>query len=496
MDFTANFKSNIGDQAAKDAAEVRRLKEELGGLKEPVAPAGLGDAGKASANESAAAKKAVDDSIALRERQKDYAIRAARAEELGRAKAADETAKRLDLAAKARAKSEADSPARKAGGMALGAGKAAAAAAIAAIGISGLSSLNQLALGYQGVAKLNMMMARTSLQARALFSKVDSGPYLRGMDRLLTGIFGKGQVGATALGGILTRSFNTAFSVFEKAQPLISAFIDGLILGALYTENAYLKVRVALLPVTDVLEDMLASQEAINAAAQIGVGFFGGITGAIRFASAAIGEMLTKAAAFVALKRGTKVANVLASLGVGGDGQSADTRDGYASPKDRKAAIADRERLMAADDAARAGVDAGAAYSAGMVRGAADGAAAVKAAGKGLVGALDKGVREAGEIKSPSRLARRTARWFPEGAALGITDGASQVQAAAERSMVPDLSGFAGTMGGGAVGGAKVEIHQTNHFAAGQDVSAALDAANQRLIRDLAITLGIPVTAS
>lgn len=84
-----------------------------------------------------------------------------------------------------------------------------------------------------------------------------------------------------------------------------------------------------------------------------------------------------------------------------------------------------------ASGAESAGYAAGSAYGAGLVAGLQSKRGAVIGASKGLVGSMTVSVNQRLEIKSPSRVARRTTQYYGEGLVLGLKDSMKSVRDAA-----------------------------------------------------------------
>lgn len=511
MKYTAEFDSNIAAQAKKDADAVRALRSEMEAASAAITKASR--AGPSVGQQAVADRSPWAGPLRVNQAVPEIyrATGALKKEQEARA------AKEKTEAAAAKA-AERRRAAGAAGGAAGAGVKMAAGAAAAAAGALGVASLAQLAMGYHGMARLNMLTARTSLQLRQMFLGVDSGPAVRAADRFLTSIFGKGQVAATGLQGLFTRSFNSIFGAMERGQPIATALFQGIVRGGLQVENTYLRARLGIAPFVDAIEGAIGPVDAAGSSAEIAsVAVWGlaaaGAAVAAPYAAAAgaitlaIDQWRKLKAEWGSWKEGASLVGKQLRRDLGftsAADEAADidtrTRAGFSNTGEQQAAAKARADWNLANGlAGAAGTETGEAYAAGMVKGAAAGAGAVNAAGQGLVTAMDAGVRAKGEIKSPSRLAKRTAANFPAGTVEGIKSGKGQVQAAAESAMVPDLGG-GGSAGvaAPAAAGMRIEIVQHNTFGGGSrgDIEASLEAANAKLIRDLAVQLGIPVTVS
>lgn len=395
---------------------------------------------------------------------------------------------------------------------AAGIGKAAMAAMGAAAGLE----LTKLALGYKGMAQLQAIGARTGLQIRGLFRGVDPMPVVRAADRL-SQIFNPATAAGKALSGMFTRAFNGIFGIVEKAEPYVSAFFKGMIIGAQYAEIGWLNLRLALKPTTDAIADAIGPMDATAGAAVAGGA---ALTYLGATAAAAAAPFLPLAAAIGAVGAAVDQLTKLSREWNTGDWDLIKNKlakdIGITSQEDREKAL--QAEGMANFQASQAkavgnapggqaaaandnGISTGKAYADGMVQGVGQGAAAVGAAGQSIAKTLDKGVRDAAQIHSPSRLARDTARNYPAGTVQGIDDGAGDVQAAADRSLVPTMGAGAPGAAGGAAGarGGPIFVTIKHEWPAGVEkasrtaIEDAGEAGTWRAIRVLAEQLGVPV---
>ena len=364
--------------------------------------------------------------------------------------------------------------ASKAAEGALGAVRNGATLLLGALGIAGATSVLKLALGARGMQQLDAITARTQTNVRLLFSRVDPSPVVRAYNRF-SQLFSTSTVTGKALGDVFTRSFNTLFSAVEKAEPYITAFAQGALLGFLYIENAVLRARVALAPYTGALDGVVSSTTLLSIAANVGTIALGGIVDTARL-GVAVFDGLGSAAS----KAGDAIARIAEAarewqasgfdgaglakfvLGVG-DALPSGTADGPAAAKVRPRGAASSPATAPAtalataagastqaaaakgaspQAAAAAGQATGAAMAQGMVAGMNGGQAAVTKAGADLAAAADKGVRDKAEIRSPSRLFRRTAEYMPEGTVQGLRAGSDDVQRASD-ALVPQPPGAA-----------------------------------------------------
>lgn len=405
--------------------------------------------------------------------------------------------------------------AKKEMGAASGMLKAAAAAAVAYAGVTGAASLTQIAIGYQGVARLQAISYRASLDVRRLFTGVDSSPLVRAVDRLEQNLQ-KSTVTGNALSGLLTRGFNGFFSLIERAEPYFSAMAQGAVLAGLYVEQAMLRARLALMPYTDALGDMIEEQDALELAAYAGGVALAGLGIAAAVAAAPFLALAGAVAAIAAAVR--EVVKITKEWDGGSFGRlknkfsqdlglvTAEEAEKAAQMRARgnyERSEAQRQKPAggaAPEVPAQGAVAAGKALGDGLVKGMGATEAAVKAAGGRLAAAADQGVREKAQIHSPSRLFEGRASQMGQGAVRGFERSEPDVQRAAEQSLVPDLRGVVG--GGLAAGGSgapSVQLSITAQFpnvrsGAQDDLRAALEElvpfATALAVRQLRIATG------
>jgi hypothetical protein len=379
-------------------------------------------------------------------------------------------------------------------GSALGGLRGGATLLLGALGLAGAMSVTKLALGARGMMQLDAITARAQVNVRQLFRGVDPSPVVRAYNKF-SQIFSASTVTGRALGDIFTRSFNALFSAVEKAEPYVTAFAQGIVLGFLYAENAVLRARVALAPYTGALDGVVSSTNLMRVAA-VGGGL--ALAVAAGYAAVAAAPFLAMAAAIAAVaaafEQATKLSKewndesggeiwskLKSDLGITsqsdrekeqgitqGDAYDRQQRELAAKAASKPAATALAAAAGASTQAAAAkgadpgaaaaaGQASGAAMAAGMVAGMKAGQGAVAAAGADLAAAADKGVRDKAEIRSPSKLFRRTAEHIPEGAAQGIRAKADDVQRAADEALVPRPPSTTATPGRG--GGERPIVH-------------------------------------
>lgn len=424
-----------------------------------------------------------------------------------------------EKARKAKEKASAAGGTKDAIGTVAGGAKMAVGAGLAKIGFSSAGGLAELAMGYKGMAQLNALTLRGSLQFRQLFKGIDSSPVVRAYDRFLRS-FDTTSVAGNAMAGAFSRIFGGAFSFIERAQPAATAFFQGMLLGALYAENAWLRLRVALLPVTGALEEAVGPMGAVNTAAGAGLIAFGalaiavgGVGGAFVAMGAAIGAALEQwrqlkaewdwdalskkkdrdkgAADFEEWAKANNAASAARAAGqqkVGAMGRPA--------PGGAAAPVTGSATPMAPASAVPTGVATGKDLAAGVAQGLGQGEGAVKAAAEGLVKVADGSMRAASQTHSPSEMTKRFGRDLGAGVPLGMDQQRGAVQAAAERSLVPRLPSGGGSPGGtvAQAGGERV-IRLVVDFAGNVPAPARAGFVSTLTedLRAVAQSMGVPV---
>lgn len=450
------------------------------------------------------------------------------------------------------AKTQAFEQQRAAVGRLTAAAKGAALSLFAVAGASGAMSLAQIAIGYRAVERLQMISFRAQVNLRRMFKGVDSKPLERSYMRL-TDMLNTATPMGKALSEILTRGFNNTFKLIEHGTPYIEAFGQGLLLAALIGENAWLRLRIALVPVTSRLgavtdratllkavaygtaASVLALGGYMAATAVIAGGHFAlslaigaknavmlglsavraipGVISLGRAASTGAGPFLAVAAAITAVIVAADQFNklrkewdsdvLLRSIGIGkSDADRMNEKFDKEAAARKAAGKTSRVREVAtfADiktappSSIAAGEQIGAGLAAGMLSKVAD----VEKAGAGLAAAADRGVKTKAEIRSPARLFRRDAREMGAGTEKGLEDSAPKVQRAAERALVPEPpSAPAAAPQGASSGPASVSVHidlSRATFGAGLtagDVRAQIDEAVSLLVQMLMARLGV-----
>ncbi|KYF64532.1 hypothetical protein [Sorangium cellulosum] len=462
-------------------------------------------------------------------------------------KAAAEERKRAREAAAQRAATGLGGAAAQAKALALSLG--------AVVGVSGGLGLAKIAIGYQGMARLSAISYQAGLNVRSLFRGVDSRPLERAYLQF-TKLFSLSTTTGQSLSDGMTRGFNGLFSAVEKAEPYVSAFVRGAILGGMKLEVLWLRARIWLFPFTAALGDATGKIDGIKVAAYAGMAAVGLLaakaTGVLTLGGAALtaskamtvlaargaaaGLAATGAAApFLAFAAaiGAVVAAgyqlsklidewdtdlVLRSLGIRGESDADRMNRQFDEEAAARAKAGKKSRVQYVDQlptaasaapaaapavpkapvdkAAASGRALGRAMSDGVLAGLKERERALEAGGAAAAGAVQRGVQTKAEIHSPARAFRRDAQQMGEGTRLGLKDSESKVQKAAEESLVPSPRMAQGGAAGGAPAG--VVLHLTTGdiiVGAGmqrEEVRESFDEAMAALVQQVGAMLGAP----
>jgi hypothetical protein len=151
-----------------------------------------------------------------------------------------------------------------------------------------------------GMARLQMITQRATLNFRGLFKGIDSKPLERAYLRL-TDMFSMSSTNGRMLSGLLTRGFNGFFSAIEKAEPYVEAFADGVLLAGTIAENALWRARIAVFPFTNALSKTIDKTSAMSgiaygtAAALVYLGARAVVAGAAMVGRLALGAVAATA---------------------------------------------------------------------------------------------------------------------------------------------------------------------------------------------------------
>lgn len=440
---SAEEKAAAKEKAAADKAAGREASTEAKKkiAEEKAAAKEKKDADKAASAETKAKNKALADSDkASKKKAADEAKTEKKAEADKKKAAADAKAKKKDDDAKADALKAGALRAVGAAGLvaAVGLGLASKAygsvldLASKATGIGSFDELTQLAIGARSAAQLQAIGIRTNLSFRRMFLGIDSTPLVRAQERFSRN-FTEQSVTGRALGDILTRAYSGAFAMVERLEPAATGAFQGMVLGALMVENAWLRLRIATFPIVDPILKAVSATDLLNTAASVA---------AMPFAELARDVVVIQAGVEAAAKawsalKGSGIVDGAADLvvpeGVGGISKLYDMATSSEASKSAGGAMG---------DGVAGGLDgkSGDLYEAG------------KRAAKSAL----KGVKDEAEIKSPARRFRREGgRQMGAGIIGGMEDMEGPIQRAAERSLVPDPTGLALGGRGGGGGGAQ-----------------------------------------
>lgn len=328
-----------------------------------------------------------------------------------------------------------------------------------ATGAAGFAGLAKIAIGARGMSQLLGIQARAEIGFRALFKGVDASPLIRAAD-LFSRNFTSATATGRAMGEIGTRAFNGIFKAVEAAEPYITAFAEGMVLGLAYVRVGFLRAELALLPYTGALKGLVSKSTALKTAALLGGA---AIAGLAAYAVIAAAPLLPFAAAIASVAIAFEQAITLSKAWndqAGSDMWEKFKQDIGINSADKAMAnkgvlTGDAYDKAQAEKAKAAGNASGKALGDGVVAGMAAVEGSCAAGGAALAAAAERGVKTKAEIHSPSRMMRRSGRHMGEGVALGEEDSADRVNKAAASSLVPDMAKLGG-IGGGGRGGASI----------------------------------------
>lgn len=338
-----------------------------------------------------------------------------------------------------------------------------------ATGIGSFGELTQLAIGMRSTAQLQAIAIRTNMSVRRMFMGVDSTPLVRAQERFSRN-FTEQTVTGRALGDILVRAYSGAFRMVERLEPLATGAIQGMVLGALKVEGAWLRLQLAAIPIVTPIYKAVKGVDALQLAADLAVAPFEKIADdleRIEKLIAAFEKM--RASGFTRQPLDVLMESAVQNSG-GGEKEAARVRKG--------------------------GEGVGKAMADGMVAGMDAAAGSVAAAGGRLAKAAEQGAKDAAEIKSPARRFRReVGRQMGRGTVFGLEDEAPSVQRAAASALVPDPTGlsFGRGAGGGSVSGPLLVIEHL--VVQGADGLDEVTDRFESLVERAAETLGLRVPA-
>lgn len=374
----------------------------------------------------------------------------------------------------------------------VGVGKAALKAPIVAAGFN----LTELALGRKGLAQLQALELRASVQGRQLFAGVDAQPVVRATDRFFQ-IVNKGTPAGKALSSILSSAFNPFFSAVERAEPYISTFVKGMILGALEVQTAWYDLRLAILPVTEAIASIDAGPvDGLGTAADVATAPFRALAAVIR--EIGVGY------------------EALARNGVFGAQESQRANDKYNQERAEEASanasrMAGKSQVFErtegsggawqrneGEEVARA-VQTGLDIANGLADGIYTGVPAVAAAGARAGQAAVDGARSpaGADAHSPSRKGIKTGRDVGEGLVVGQDASLSDVAAAGARlgaKAVPSAGGAGALAGTGiTIASLTVQVAVTGGKGAEENARRGANIGVRAGLREIAAQLGVPL---
>lgn len=567
MEFTAKLDDQISAPAEEAAAATSKVSAETAALDAKLRA--LDVAQRKAANSAADKAKAFKPEVYKAQVKAEQDLAAAKEkalEEMGlglskkekeaeaaaaKKAAAEETAAKKKIADAQAARTAATEQARQKTAQLATAAKGAAVALIAMGGASGLKSLASIAVGYQGMARLQMITYRASIMFRQLFRGVDSKPLERAYMRI-TDLFNKNTVAGRAISDIMVRGFNGVFRAVERATPYVEAFAQGMIYAAIKAETGWLKLRLALLPVTHALGGVLGKVDGVNLAFTAGAAAVALLGARMAYTGIAMGIAAARAT-LLTVAMGAKFVASLASSAAGAAAAAAPflalaaavgaayavydqwtklekeggageawryIKQGLGLEKNEAESLNEKFEAelqkakadRAAKEAARAkpsavaapagaaataagapaGQKAGQAIGDGVVAGMKEKEAAAAAGGAALAKAAESGAKSAAEIRSPSRRMRReVGQQIGEGQRLGIQDKVPSVRRAGGDLAGAAAGGAGAAAPGGGRGGLTVKIDLSGSTFGGGVTRADLDAWGADLAQALAARLAV-----
>jgi hypothetical protein len=355
------------------------------------------------------------------------------------------------------------------GGAALGAAAAAAMLGLLVKTVSAVKSLasefTKFALGPIGLARANALIAQAQFRFQRMFVGINTRPALDALGRFLS-VFHQQTTAGKAIAATVQRWGNLWMKALGGAEPLVSQFVDGLIVGFLKAEAVIWKVISAFAPLVAFLtiakNHILGNNAAFEAGKYAVYALAAGMAlGAVAAAVlvAGVASLAATLLAPIALIAG------LISISYRFGAVFRDTlRSGGSVVDALKLSLAElfgsfaaipmiggqfaklAAQLRAGVDpklAQKGGEDAGGALGEGMAKGILAQLPSVASAAKALVKVADGAVKTEAEIHSPSRLFARQGRFMAAGVAVGMMAGANDIQAAASDALVPSLGPLA-----------------------------------------------------
>lgn len=342
-----------------------------------------------------------------------------------------------------------------AGGEGLARRFAGMAAAAARTGGSVRALAETVRARFGGIAErqaisLGRQMERLQENVAAIFGTLKIEGFLRAL-RSVASLFEQSTASGRALRGIVEVLFQPMIDGIARSGPLVRRFFQGVLIGGLRLGIVFMRLRNFVLRAFGG-SDVLGAIDAQTAALYVGLAAVGALAVAVIAATAVM-------AAFVAPL-------VLA----------------YVAFRKLQEAWAAGVRLF--DSLADAGRRAGTSLIDGFVGAIVRGRDLVRETVGGLAGAATMALRDALQIRSPSRVFAELGAQIPRGLAVGIDDGAGATQGAVEQLVdAPEGAGVGGA------GRAPISIGDVHiHMAPGSDEASGRDIARtivDELVRQL-----------
>lgn len=514
----AEPKPKASDDGAKEAEKKKRDAEKLAEYMFQVRNRSVAAADKAAADAVKKGEREADQQKKNDEKKVKDKARAEKAKGAETAKAARDAAKEQDKAQKTVQKAYDETYLAKANksfkSQAAAALSLGAAVAVASAVVSGLvgkardlgSEFYTLALGPYGAARMVALTAIMGYNFRALFRGIDASPWLKAVQALIP-YTTKATVTGRVMSEVFKRTGDDMFAALAKLVPAGLAFAQGILYGALLAENAILKLRIRFAPLEVAIEEAIGSEETLNKVFTAGAGAFGAAAAILGLVAGM--TLLAAAAAVKAYDGYMKLAkafwDVVDASNAAKGAMTFGLAGGAPAAAAKPVAVGSNANVVGGMTAAPAkaaplGIATGSSFADGLVTGILGKLGLMEAAGGKAAAAVDKGVKDKAEIKSPSRLMRRRGGEMGEGAALGLEDKEARVQAAGA-GLVPGAGGGAGSAGG--VGGrgmmqvtfaaGSIVIDAAGGAGAGGDLESAIRRGINDAFEAVALRFGVAV---
>lgn len=498
MEWRADIRSNIPQQASAGAQALRDEGAAARELAGAVRDAARAIEGMASAQrEAAAAKPAFSQANEQDFQRSKWEKPPPPVEDQKKApKDARDPSRDADAAQK-RGKAEKSAALEAAAGVKEGA-KALALYGAAMAGLHSARDLTEMAIGWRGMAQLQMTSWKATMDLRRAVSGVDAQPLVRATTALERNL-SKSTVTGNALSGILTRGFNAAFSAIERLEPVAEGAFQALVLGGIEAEIAWQKSKAALAPVIVLVEDAADRVDGMGEAAKLAATGFEAVATVVEKIASAISTAVTGMDSLVkkAVRFGYGTDD-LKARGEQEDREKTEREKAERPSKDREVFKIEGGRAKRDDIIDETeGVEVGKSITDGMVKGLKAGTPAVRAAGNAAGREAVAGAREGADAHSPSRATERLGGDLDEGAIRGMEKGAGRVARTAARVLAPEVEPKPAQGGAAPVPAPVPSIGQIGPFHFGdsvpQDLRQRAEEAVREGVRAALIRLGIPI---